>query len=85
MSSPNSAIYDYIVRELAPTDHGADEAPITIDCEPLSTLDGSTPGGKISMRLMAGTTPEEARAIASTLKARVKGLCHLEASSGDAP
>lgn len=85
MSSSNSAIYDYIVRELAPNDHGADEAPITIDCEPLSPLDGSTPAGKISMRLMAGTTPEEARAIASTLKARVKGLCHREASTGDAP
>lgn len=84
MSSPNSAVYGYIVRELAPTDHGADEAPITIDCEPLSPLDGSAPGGKISMRLMAGTTPEEARAIASTLQARVKGLCYVEASGDEA-
>ena len=83
MSRSNSAIYDYIVRELAPTEHDADEAPITIVCEPLN-LDGSSAGGTISMRLKAGTTPDEARAIASSLQARVKGLCHLEASRDDA-
>jgi hypothetical protein len=36
------------------------------------------------MRLKAGTTPEEARAIASTLQAKVKGLCHLEAADDGA-
>jgi len=39
--------------------------------------------GAISMRLVAGTTPEEARAIASTLQVKVKGLCHLEASGAE--
>ena len=84
MSKPSSAIYDYIVRELAPTEHESDEAPITIICEPLSVAGGSSARGRISMRLKAGTTPEEARAIASTLQARVKGLCHLEASGDEA-
>jgi len=84
MSNSSSAIYDYIVRELAPNEHDPDEAPITIVCEPLSMLDGAPARGSISMRLMAGTTPDEARAIASTLQARVKGLCHLEASSDEA-
>lgn len=78
MLKPTSAIYDYIVRELKPTEHEPDEAPITIVCEPVGVADGMNPRGTISMRLMAGTTPEEARAIASTLQSRVKGLCHLE-------
>jgi len=80
MSKPSSAIYDYIARELAPTEHEPDEAPITIVCEPLTMAGGSSARGKMSMRLKAGTTPEEAQAIASTLRAKVKGLCHLEAS-----
>lgn len=84
MSPSNSAIYDYIVRKLAPTEHEPDEAPITIVCEPLSVQDGSPTRSKISMRLKAGTTPEEARAIANTLQARVKGLCHLDASGDEA-
>lgn len=84
MSKPSSAIYDYIVRELAPTEREPDEAPITIICEPLSVAGGSSGRGAISMRLKVGTTPEEARAIASTLQARVKGLCHLEASGDEA-
>lgn len=84
MPKPSSAIYDYIVRELAPTEHEPDEAPITIVCEPLGVAEGSSPRSKMSMRLKAGTTPEEARAIASTLQARLKGLCHLEASGDEA-
>ncbi len=84
MSKPSSAIYHYIVRELAPTEHEPDEAPITIVCEPLSVGDRGNPSGAISMRLMAGTTPEEARAIARTLQSRVKGLCHLETSGAEA-
>jgi hypothetical protein len=35
MLKPSSAIYDYIARELAPTEHEPDEAPIAIVCEPL--------------------------------------------------
>jgi hypothetical protein len=83
MPIPSSAIYDYIVRELVPTDHGPDEASITIVCEPLSVPDGSSPHGTISMRLKAGTTADEARSIASMLQDRVKGLCHLKAPGGE--
>jgi hypothetical protein len=83
MPTPSSAIYDYIVKELAPTEHEPDEAPITIVCEPHSVPGGASTRGTISMRLKAGTTPEEARAIASTLQARVKGLCHLEVSGDE--
>jgi len=50
MSKPNSAIYDYIVRERVPTDHEPDEAPITIVCEPLRVPVGASPGGSIAMR-----------------------------------
>ncbi len=85
MLIPSSAIYDYIVRELAPTEHEPDEAPITIVCEPLGVGNGAGTRGTLSMRLKAGTTLEEARAIARTLQARVKGLCHLEESRVDAP
>ncbi len=84
MSIPKSAIYDYIVRELAPTDHEPDAAPITIVCVPHGVPGGASARGTITMRLNAGTTSEEARAIASTLQARVKGLCHLEASGDEA-
>lgn len=85
MSKPRSAIYDYIVRELAPTEHEPDEAPITIVCEPLRMSDGARARDTIFMRLKAGTTPEEAQAIASTLQARVKGLCHLDVSGDEIP
>ncbi len=84
MSQPNSAIYDYIVRELAPSEHEPDEAPITIVCQPLSVQDGSPARSKISMRLKAGTTPEEAQAIANTLQVRVKGLCQVDTSGDEA-
>ncbi len=62
MPMPSSAIYDYIVRELAPTEHEPDEAPITIICEPLGVPSGASARGTLSMRLKAGTTAEEARA-----------------------
>lgn len=78
MPKPSSAHYGYIIRELAPTEHAPDEAPITIVCEPLGVPGGADACGTITMRLTAGTTPEEARAIASALQARVKGLCRLE-------
>lgn len=84
MPIPSSAIYDHIVRELSPAQHAPDEAPITIVCEPLNLAEGAEGAqgaqarGTVSMRLKAGTTPEQARAIASLLQARVKGLCHLE-------
>lgn len=83
MPKLSSAIYHYIVRDLAPTEHEPDEAPITIVCEPLVVQGGPSGCGTITMRLQAGTTAEEARAIASTLQARVKGLCHLEASGDE--
>jgi|GEM_PF-100075 len=84
MPIPTSALYDYIVRELAPSEHEPDEAPITIVCEPLAGSGGAGARGTLSMRLKVGTTPEEARAIASSLRARVKGFCHLEASDDEA-
>ncbi len=84
MSIPSSAVYEYIVRELAPAEHEPDEAPITIVCEPLAGSGDASARGTLSMRLKAGTSPEEARAIASTLQARVKGFCHLEASGDEA-
>ena len=74
---PGSALYDYIVRELAPTDHEADEASINIVCEPLCVPGGAGVRRTVTLRLKAGTTTEEARAIAGSLQARVKGLCHL--------
>ncbi len=85
MPKQNSDVYDYIVRELAPTDHWPDEAPVTIVCEPLAVPGGQRARGTITMRLKAGTTPDEARAIASTLQTSVKGLCHLEVASSDDP
>jgi len=57
MLKPSSAIYDYIVRELAPSDHEPDEAPINIVCEPLGVTAGVSTRGIITMRLKAGTTP----------------------------
>jgi hypothetical protein len=81
MSKSSFAIYDYIVRELAPADHELDEAAIAIVCEPLSMLDGSPTRGRITLRLAAGTTAEEAREIASTLQEKVRGLRYLAASS----
>jgi hypothetical protein len=39
---------------------------------------GASIHGGIAMRLRVGTTAEETRAIAGSLQARVKGLCHLE-------
>jgi len=69
---PKSAIYDYIVRELTRTAHDLDEAPLNIVCEPLSVPGEASAGGTINMRLKAGTTPQEARTIASTLQARAR-------------
>lgn len=84
MPIPSSAIYNYIVRELAPTQHESDEAPFTIVCEPLGVPDGSSVRNAMSLRLKAGTTSDEAHAIASTLQAKVKGLCRLEGTSEEA-
>ena len=84
MPIPNSAVHDEIVRDLALTEHEPHEAPITIVCEPLAGSRGTSAHGTLSMRLKAGTTPEEVRAITSTLQARVKGLCYPEASDDEA-
>ena len=73
MPIPSSAIYDYIVRELAATEHEPDEAPITIVCEPLAGAGGASARGTLSMRLKAGTTPEEARAIAACCRSGSRG------------
>ncbi|WP_146187789.1 hypothetical protein [Limnohabitans sp. T6-5] len=78
MPNTNAAIYDDIVRELAPTVNEPDEATITIVCKLLNRLDGSAARGSISMSPLASTPPEEARAIASTGQARDKRLSHLQ-------
>ena len=80
MTDQAAAIYQYIVRELAPHEAGAGEAPITIVCEPLSDKESPGLGGALSMRLNPGTTPDEAREIASLLQRKVKRFCHLEPS-----
>lgn len=49
VQKPNSATYDYIVRELAPTEHEPDEAPINIVCEPLGVSGGVNARGTITM------------------------------------
>lgn len=79
MPNTNVSINDDIIRELAPTEYKPDEAPITIACELHSGLDGSPAHGGISVRLLASTTPEVARVIASTVLARVNGLSHQQA------
>lgn len=84
MPMPSSATCNDIALELAPSEHGPDEAPITIFCEPLGVPGGAGARGAMAMRLRAGTTPEVARSMASTRQARVKGLCHLEAMGDDA-
>lgn len=61
MSQSNFAIYDYIVRELAPTKHDSHEAPITIVCEPPGMLDGSPARGKIFQKSLKARTPLEKR------------------------
>lgn len=83
MTTPFSAVYKYIVRELSPAEQHSEEAPITIVCEPSGS--SLSEGGRAvtSMRLFPGTTPDEANAIAATLQAKVKRLCHVGAS-GDA-
>lgn len=83
MTQPLSAVYQYIVRELEPTEHALDEAPVSIVCEPVKVPGSPSAHGRITMHLGAGTTLEEAQAIASTLQAKVKGLFHLKASADE--
>ncbi|KAF2406643.1 hypothetical protein SAMN04490179_4479 [Pseudomonas antarctica] len=80
MTPPLSAVYQYIVRELAPTEHAPDEAPVSIVCEPLNATASPPAQGSIILHLEKGTTLEEAQAIAKTLQTKVKGLFHLKAS-----
>lgn len=84
MPMPSSAVHDHIVREPAPAELEPNETPIAIACEPPGVPDGAGARGTMFIRLKAGTTPEEARAITSMLQARVKGLFQLEASSDEA-
>ncbi|QCY11565.1 hypothetical protein [Pseudomonas sp. MPC6] len=83
MTQPKSAVYQYIVRELAPTEHALDEAPVSIVCEPVNVPGSPSAHGRITMHLEAGTTLEEAQAIAKTLQSKVKGLFHLKASADE--
>ncbi|MEH6685636.1 MAG: hypothetical protein V7693_00070 [Halopseudomonas sabulinigri] len=78
MNQPQSDVYRYIVRELAPTDHTPEQAPITIVCEPQNVPGQDPPNGTVFLHMLPGTTTEEAQSIADTLQAKVKGLCHLQ-------
>ncbi|MGR3890020.1 hypothetical protein [Pseudomonas sp. 1152_12] len=83
MTQPLSAVYQYIVRELAPTEHAPDEAPVSIICQPLHATASSPAQGRITLHLERGTTLEEAQAIAKTLQTKVKGMFHLKASEDE--
>ncbi|MFL1492103.1 hypothetical protein [Pseudomonas antarctica] len=83
MTPPLSAVYQYIVRELAPNEHAPDEAPVSIVCEPLNATASPPAQGRIILHLEKGTTLEEAQAIAKTLQTKVKGLFHLKASQDE--
>lgn len=81
MTQPSNAIYQYIVRELAPSEKAPGEPQMTIVCEPDSASRDRAASGTVTLHLQAGTTREEANSIASTLQAKVKGLYHLSASA----
>jgi hypothetical protein len=79
MPITNVSINDDIICDLVPTEYKSDQAPINFACELHSGLDGSPARGGISVRLLASTTPEVARVLASTVLARVNGLIHQQA------
>ncbi len=67
-------------QPVAVTDHAATlTQAVHGAAQKLAHLLDSAPGAKhtMSLRLKAGTTPEQARAIASSLQASVKGLNRL--------
>lgn len=84
MSKTISAIHDFIVAELAPAEHAPGKAPIAIVCEPLSVSGELMSDSSIFMRLLAGTTQDDGRTIASTLQTRIKRPGHLDASDAAA-
>jgi hypothetical protein len=53
MTLPLSAVYSYIVRDLAPGEDEPDEAPLTIVCEPLDVPAGASTHGTIILHLPA--------------------------------
>jgi hypothetical protein len=79
MPNTNATFNDDIIRDLARTEHKPEEAPINIACELLCRLEPSPASDSLCMRSLAGNPFEEARAIASTAQARVKGLSPLQA------
>jgi hypothetical protein len=80
MNQPLSDVYRYIVKELAPSVHKPDEPALIIVCEPFSEPGTSN---TITLHLQDGTTPAEAQAMASTLQAKVKALCYVQAAADE--
>ncbi len=79
MTQPLSDVYRYIVKELAPSAHKPDEPALSIVCEPIKVPGEPNTSNTITLHLHDGTTQAEAQAIASTLQAKVKALCHVQA------
>ncbi|WAC43561.1 hypothetical protein OU997_14985 [Pseudomonas sp. SL4(2022)] len=84
MTQSVSDVYRYIVRELAPSVHKPDVAALSIVCELINVPGEPSAGGTITLHLHDGTTPEEAQAMASTLQAKVKALCHVQSDESTA-
>jgi hypothetical protein len=82
MTQPQSAVYRYIVKELAPTAQQPNETPLSIVCEPISVAGAPSHHGTVTLHLDAGTTPAEAEQIANTLQTKVKALFHVQTPIG---
>ena len=79
MTQPLSGVYRYIVKELAPSAHKPEEPALSIVCEPINVAGEPSASGTITLHLHDGTTQAEAQEMASTLQAKVKALCHVQA------
>ncbi|WP_088285106.1 hypothetical protein [Ideonella sp. A 288] len=80
MPIPSPVISDCIVLGLAPNDQGPVETAIAVVGEPIGVPGTEAARGTLTLRLKAGITADEARAIAGLRQARVQGLGQLDAS-----
>lgn len=77
MASTEVADYKFTVKEGAPSKSGADDAPVWLMCEPLSSeLSIVGDGGYLGIRLRPGTAVTQARDIANYLRAHIVGISH---------
>lgn len=79
MPQPLSDVYRYIVKELVPSARKPDEPALSIVCEPMNVPGEPSVTGTITLQLHDGTTQAEAQEMVSTLQAKVKALCHVQA------